>query len=304
MSAPDIAPEFARLARLAAGGLEPEGIPKGRRPEALTTLRLRHRGTSLDKVAAPVPMRVIRPKGATGRLPALLLVHGGGYVFGRARMDDRIASRFAKELGIAVVSVDYRLAPENPYPAGLEDAHAGLVWLASQPWVEATRIAVGGASAGGGLAASLAQHAHDRGAVDVAFQLLVYPMLDDRTPDREDIAAGDHRIWNKDADRTGWTAYLGQPSGTEAVPDAAVPSRRRDLTGLPPAWIGVGSADLFHDECVAYAQRLEDAGVEVDLTVAEGAVHGFERFAPRKQASRRFAAQQVEALRRGLRLQG
>lgn len=299
LPAPQVHPDYKLMTRVPVG-LTKDRIRKQRRLDPLMGLRIRHRGTTLEKRSAPVPMRIVRPKNQRTPAPALLLLHGGGYVLGNAASDDRVASRIARELGITVVSVEYRLAPEHPFPAGRDDGYAGLTWLAEQPWVDPKRIAVGGASAGGGLAAAVVQHAHDQGKVDVCFQLLVYPMLDDRSALRDDVQAGDHAVWNKDSNHVGWACYLGHEPGSADIPADAVPSRRVDLSGLPPAWIGVGSADLFHDEDVDYARRLMAAGVACELDVVEGATHGFERFAPRKALSRSFSQAQVDALRRGL----
>jgi acetyl esterase/lipase len=156
-------------------------------------------------------------------------------VLGTAAQDDLLCRRFVDNLGITVGSVDYRLAPEHPYPAPLEDCYTALTWLAGLPGVDGDRIAIGGASAGGGLAAALALLARDRAELTPVFQVLVYPMLDDRTVGRHLDDPG-HRLWNATSNRFGWTSYLG---GVD--PDAAVPARRTDLAGLPPAWVGVGT---------------------------------------------------------------
>lgn len=236
-----------------------------------------------------------RPPGATAKTPALLWIHGGGYVIGHPGQDDRLCRRFAQRLGITVASIDYRLAPEHPYPAGLEDCYAALTWLARLPSVDPDRIAIGGASAGGGLAASLAQLALDRGEVALAAQLLVYPMLDDRTVDRRDIEKPGIRLWNRSSNKFGWSAYVG-----DADPAVAVPARRENLSGLPPAWIGVGTLDLFHDEDLEYAERLKAAGVPCDVQVVEGAFHGFDGIAPKAFVSQQFFDSQCAMLQRNL----
>lgn len=253
--------------------------------------------------AAPVRLRVYRPlrngdDPPAG--PALLWLHGGGFVVGSARQDERLCATFARELGITVASVDYRLAPENPYPAGLDDCYAGLRWLHRQPAVDPARVAVGGASAGGALAAAVAQTAYDRGEVPVAFQLLAYPMLDDRTALRTDVAPGDHIVWNSTGNRFGWTSYLGAAAGSPAVTAPAAPGRREDLSGLPPAWIGVGSADLLHDESLSYAERLRAAGVPCEVAVIPGAFHGFDALVPKAAVTRDFVRRQAMALRTAL----
>ena len=152
-------------------------------------------------------VRLHQPSGAESRGPALLWIHGGGYMLGHAAQDDGLCRRFARELGITVAAVDYRLAPAHPYPAPLEDCYAALVSLAGQPSVDEGRIAVAGASAGGGLAAALALLARDRREISLAAQLLLYPMLDDRTADRPDPDARHRRLWNNTSNRLGWTAY-------------------------------------------------------------------------------------------------
>ena len=189
--------------------------------------------------------------------------------------------------------MEYRLAPEHPYPAPLEDCYSALTWLAGLASVDARRVVIGGASAGGGLAAALALLARDRAEVAPLFQLLAYPMLDDRSS-----ASGhsrDHRLWNARSNRFGWAAYLGG-----ADPEVAVPGRRTDLRGLPPAWIGVGTHDLFHDEDLAYAERLRAAGVPCQVDVIPGAFHGFDMWAPKAQVSQRFFGTQCDSLRAAL----
>lgn len=234
-------------------------------------------------------VRLFRPVDAGGPGPALLWIHGGGYVIGAAKQDDLLCHRFSTRLGITVASVEYRLAPEHPYPAPLEDCYAALTWLAGLPSVDPRRVAIGGASAGGGLAAALALLARDRAEVTPVFQLLTYPMLDDRSS----AGAGHrgYRLWNQRSNRFGWAAYLG-----DADPRVAVPARRCDLGGLPPAWIGVGSHDLFHDEDLAYAERLRDAGVPCHVDVIPGAFHGFDIWVPKAEVSQRFFDTQCDRL--------
>jgi acetyl esterase/lipase len=238
-----------------------------------------------------VGVRLYRPAGASGAGPALLWIHGGGYVIGNAAQDDVLCRRFARELGATVASVDYRLAPEHPYPTPLEDCYSVLAWLARLPSVDPARVAVGGASAGGGLAAALALLARDRAEVPLAAQLLVYPMLDDRTVDRDDLDNPGHRLWNQSSNKFGWASYLG-----DADPDIAVPARREDLSGLPPAWIGVGTLDLFHDEDLAYAERLKAVGVPCEVEVVSGAFHGFDGIASKAEVSQSFFKSQCAAL--------
>jgi len=254
-----------------------------------------------------VGVRLFRPTGVPEPAPALLWIHGGGYVIGTAQQDDRLCRQFSARVDITVASVDYRLAPEHPYPAALEDCHAALTWLAGLPAVDRGRIAIGGASAGAGLAAALALLARDRGLSDQGlssqglsdqgvtpiFQLLAYPMLDDRSSTT--AAKPNYRLWSRRSNHFGWTAYLG-----DADPRIAVPGRRDDLSGLAPAWIGVGTDDLFHDEDLAYAERLKSAGVPCDVEVIPGVFHGFDLFAPKAQVSQRFFDTQCDRLRTAL----
>jgi acetyl esterase/lipase len=251
--------------------------------------------------AAPgVALRVYRPRALAAAAPALLWLHGGGFVLGAPEQDEAVGTAWARELGITVAAVRYRLAPDHPAPAAVEDAHAGLLALAEQEHVDPQRIAVGGASAGGGLAACLAQCAHDRGGVRPVFQLLRYPMLDDRTVLRTDLDTRGVRVWTPRSNRFGWTSYLGVAPGSPDVPPYAAAARRADLAGLPPAWIGVGTLDLFHAEDLAYAQRLRAAGVPCEVVEVPGAFHGFDALAPRTGVSRTFRAQQAAALRAAL----
>lgn len=219
-------------------------------------------------------VRLYRPTEATGETPALLWIHGGGYVVGSPEQDDALCRRYVERLGFAVAAVRYRLAPQHPYPAPLEDCYSALTWLAGVPGVDAKRIAIGGVSAGGGLAAALAFLTRDRAEVTPALQLLSAPMLDDRTVD-PDLDRREFRLWNTASNRIGWTSYLGRADAS-----VAVPARREDLAGLPATWIGVGTLDLFHAEGLAYAKRLTEAGVPCHVYEAPGAFHGFDSFAP------------------------
>jgi acetyl esterase/lipase len=261
--------------------------------------------TTRDLRAGSLRLRVHSPGTHTGG--ALLWIHGGGMVIGAPRQDDRLCARMAAQLGITVVAPQYRLAPEHPFPAPQEDCLAAWTWLqahAAELGVDPARVAVGGASAGGGLAASVVNAVHDaargrsRGTEPVA-QLLIYPMLDDRTATRTDLDALDHPVWNNAANRVGWTALLLGTSrpGDDTVPAAAAPARREDLRGLPPTWIGVGDIDLFHDEDVAYARRLKAAGVPVVLDVVPGAPHGFDTLGVDAEVAARFTERALAWLR-------
>ncbi len=247
---------------------------------------------------------VYEPPVRPGPSGALLWIHGGGFVMGDPVSYHDIASRIAAELDILVVSVDYRLAPDHAFPAGLEDCYTALEWIhrnATDLGVDPARVAIGGDSAGGGLAACLAQLAHDRGELPVSFQLLVYPMLDDRTVVRADHGGTGGFVWTPASNRYGWTAYLGhEPGGAESRPYAAA-ARRADLSGLPPAWIGVGDLDLFHDEDVTYADRLAAAGVACDLVEVPGMYHGADGFFDgRAEVMTVFRQGMIAALRHGV----
>jgi len=233
---------------------------------------------------------------------ALLWIHGGGFVGGEAAMDQALCARFASELGVLVVSVEYRLAPEHPFPEPLDDCVAALRWLhgeAAALGVDPTRIAVGGASAGGGLAAATVQRAHDED-VPVAFQLLVYPMLDDRTVLAENREDRGRFVWTPASNRYGWSSYLGHAPGEAESRPYAAPGRRTDLAGLPPAWIGVGELDLFFEEDVEYVRRLEAAGVRATFVGVPGMYHGADGIAAKAPSMQRFRDGMVEALRKGL----
>ena len=235
---------------------------------------------------------------------ALLWIHGGGLVLGGPEQGHDVCTRLAEEAGVFVASVEYRLAPEHPFPAGLDDCLAALRWLHGQAAVlgiDPSRIAVGGDSAGGGLAAAVCQRALDDGGPAVAFQLLEYPMLDDRTVLRTDLDPNGVHLWTPASNRYAWTAYLGREPSLHAEPPAhAAPARRKDLAGLPPAWVGVGDLDLFLDEDVAYARRLEEAGVPCELVVVPGMWHGADSIVPSAGTSNRFRDAIVDAVSRAV----
>jgi acetyl esterase/lipase len=293
MPSTDFHPDLRRFARLA-----PRGFIGPRSLRLIRALSSRVGQKTSDDIevlvlGSGVGVRLHRPVDAEQPGPALLWIHGGGYVMGTAQQDDRLCRRFVRELGITVAAVDYRLAPEHPYPAGLEDCYSALTWLVGLPAVDPARVAIGGASAGGGLAAALALLARDRGDVTPTLQLLAYPMLDDRSGAAPKNL--NYRLWGPKSNRFGWAAYLGN-----ADPQIAVPARRDDLSGLPPAWIGVGTQDLFHDEDLAYAERLTAAGVPCHVEVVPGAFHGFDQVVPKAAVSQSFFASQCASLRTAL----
>lgn len=245
-----------------------------------------------------VPVIVYRRPSASPQ-PALLWIHGGGYILGTAE-DDR-ARVIAENLDCAVISVDYRLAPEHPFPAGPEDCHAVLNWMSAQAEalnLDSRRIAIGGASAGGGMAAGVALMNRDRHGPELAMQLLLYPMIDNlhATPSGRYV---NHPVWNQQTSFNAWEMYLAGVPGLDASPYAAA-SRADDLAGLPRTYICVGSEDLFRDEDIDYARRLLDADVPCELAVFPGLYHGGDIFVPHARISLRLTASVLSALAFGL----
>lgn len=241
--------------------------------------------------------------GKPGRRPAILHTHGGGFVSGSALSAVADLQALCRRLDCVAVTVEYRLAPETTFAGSVEDNYAGLKWLhdnAEALGVDPARIAVMGESAGGGHAALLAIAARDRGEVPVAFQSLLYPMLDDRTGTTRMKPPHVGRIvWTAASNRFGWDSFLGTRAGGRSAPAGAVPARVRDLAGLPPCWIGVGSLDLFCDEDVDYAQRLNAAGVATHLIVVPGGFHGFDNVRGAR-ITKWFNEAKIDALRAGL----
>jgi acetyl esterase/lipase len=249
--------------------------------------------------APAVRVRVHRPVGeSTGAV--LLWVHGGGHVLGAPEQDDPLLDRVVGQTGCVALAVDWRRAPEHPYPAALHDCHAVLGAVAAGlPGVDAdpAHVVVAGASSGGGVAAGLTLLARDRGEHALAGQLLIYPMLDDRELTVSSRTVTDPRVWNHESNRIGWTAYLGGLAGDD-VPATAAPARATSLAGLPPAWIATTDLDLFRDEDIDYARRLLEAGIPTELHVYPGGVHGFDLFAPDARLTQRFCRDRDEAFAR------
>ena len=241
---------------------------------------------------------------STPRLPRvdagrLLWIHGGGHVLGEAAQDDWLMAEVVADTGCTAVAVEWRRAPDDPYPAALEDCYDALCWLASTER-GAGPLVVGGASSGGGLAAGVVLQARDLGEVRIDAQLLIYPMLDDR--ERGSMrGVTDPRLWHRDVNAQAWAAYLravpGGP-GSPDVPAYAAPSRAADLSGLPDTWLATAELDGFVDENVEYAARLLQSGVPTELHVYPGAVHGFDLFAPDAAVTRRFVADRRAAFLR------
>jgi acetyl esterase/lipase len=250
-----------------------------------------------------VLVRLYRPRDATSARPALYWIHGGGLVLGNVGMDDLRCADLVEQLGIVVASVEYRLAPAFPYPTPLEDCAAGLAWLfakAETLAIDATRVAIGGGSAGAGLAAALALRLRDAGGRQPCFQLLRYPMIDDRHVTASSHEVTDGRVWNRSSNMAGWSAYLGTAAGSAEVSPYAAPSRAVDLSGLPPAIVTVGELDLFLDEDIDYAQRLIAAGVSTELHVYPHCIHGSDAMLPEADVVKRWQRDEADALRRAL----
>lgn len=287
--------------------------------ETLPAVRAAMDGITRALAAAPVPVApqevripaperhevralLLRPADHAGPLPAVLHIHGGAYIIGTPEMSVPELSETARQLGVAILSVDYRLAPEHPFPAGIEDCYTALGWLhanAAALGVDPARIAVMGESAGGGLAAALALLARDRGDYPLAFQLLDALMMDDRTCIRPRNPVTGEFIFGPDDNRFGWSCLLGGEPGQGDVSPYAAAARATRLEGLPPALIAVGALDLFLDENVDYAMRLIAAGVAVELHVYPGCPHGYV-IAADAPVSQRALRDKREALRRAL----
>ncbi|WP_155334611.1 alpha/beta hydrolase [Acrocarpospora corrugata] len=317
MSVPTPPPFDPELA--AALAVMAEFIPPSLTLETLPTLRGADiggmeedltRGGAIDVTELTVPgpagepdisLLVLRPAGEAGPVPALYNIHGGGMIMGTNRLIPTEMLDMIVELKLAVVSVEYRLAPEHPHPAPVEDSYAGLVWTAKHAGeigVDPARILVMGASAGGGLAAAVALLARDRGGPALIGQLLLCPMIDDRNDTVSSHQMAGLGIWDRISNDTGWTALLGDRRGGPDVSPYAAPARATDLSGLPPAFIDVGSAETFRDEDVAYATRIWQAGGVAELHVWPGGFHGFDMMAPHAAISQEAKAARLRWLRR------
>lgn len=320
-NAPSFDPELgAALAALGSGAREPftpENLAARQERDAAarsrpTVRELRADGRfEVEELRVPGPpggrdvtLVSARPAGADGPLPLLYYLHGGGMIMGNAwSVLPRLLREWALPLGLAVVSVEYRLAPRTRYPGPLEDCYAGLVWTAehaAELGIDADRVIVGGKSAGGGLAAALALLTRDRGGPVPIGQLLLCPMLDDRgeTFSSHQLAGVD--TWDRTSNATAWQAALGDRYGAADLPPYAAPARATDLSGLPPAYVDVGSAETFRDEGVAYADAIWRAGGQAELHVWPGAFHGFDTIAPRAALSRDARDARTRWLRRVL----
>lgn len=273
------------------------------RPPVPPTNVSRQRVMAAGRDGAPeVGLDVYRPGDASGPTGCIYHIHGGGYVLGSAAEMEFFLRPLAQELGCAIVSVDYRLSPETAHPGPVEDCYAGLAWVfanAAALGVDPARVGVMGQSAGGGLAAGLALLVRDRAEYRLAFQHLIYPMIDDRTCTGPAHPMAGEFIWNRGSNCFGWSALLGQEPGAADISPYAAASRAGDLAGLPPTYIMTGALDLFVDEDIAYAQRMIAAGVPTELQVYPGAYHGFDA-SPDAAVSQRARDDRTAALRRAL----
>ena len=287
-------PITSGFGRALTRSLLPLLLPKVKTPAGITIEQL--------KTPAGLKLRIYAPAGQNSRA-AMLYIHGGGMIIGSPAMDDALLSSIASELDIVIVSPEYRLAPEHPYPAAMDDCHSAWQWiqgnLASRG-IDSTRIAIGGESAGGGLAAGLVLRIHDEGGPQPVAQWLFCPMLDDKTALDRSLDDVDHFVWNNKMNLVGWTSYLGKDIGSDKVSVYAAPARREDLRGLPKAWIGVGDVELFFEENKAYANKLTAAGVPCELDVVSGAPHAFEGVAPESQLARDYMARAKSWLKKAL----
>ncbi|GFG49098.1 hypothetical protein MAGR_05390 [Mycolicibacterium agri] len=254
------------------------------------------------RIDGDVEVVVLAPEHQSVPGPGVLWLHGGGMCAGTAQLEVQPTSRLVPPLGAVAVLPNYRLAPENPFPAGFDDCMAALQWMvenADELGIDPGRIAVAGASAGGGLAAAVAQRAFDEG-IPLRAQAMVYPMLDDRTALRDDFVGRGELTWTPSSNKWAWTAYLGREPRMSDAPEYAAPARRTALAGLPPAWIGVGDLDLFYDESVDYAERLKMEGVVCEPIVVPGMYHIADGVAQNAPSMKRFHAGMVDFLRHHL----
>ena len=249
--------------------------------------------------APDVRVRIYEPAKKTQECPGLLFIHGGGYILGNPEMSDDNCQQLVLEIGCVIVSVDYRLAPEHPFPEPLEDCYAALKWFSENTkelGVDPARIATIGMSAGGGLTAALSLLARDRKGPPIVFQMPLYPMLDDRNTTYSSHEITDARVWSRDKNIFGWAMYLGTENRTE-VSKYAAPARETDLSGLPPTYTCIGELDVFRDETIDYVTRLIQAGVSTEFHIYPGCFHGFDAFVPTAEISMRAVNEYIQVLK-------
>jgi acetyl esterase/lipase len=313
---PPFDPELAAALEIVGAQIPPsvtaEMLPAMREGTALMAISdedLRRGGTfEVQELSVPGPLGapeisllVCRPAGARAPLAAIYHTHGGGMILGNNRVGIQDMLDWAQELQLVVVSVEYRLAPDHPHPAPVEDCYAGLTWTAdhaAELGIDPERIIIAGSSAGGGLAAAVALLARDHGGPALAGQMLMCPMIDDRNDTPSSLQMAGRGVWDRTSNDTGWTALLGAERGGPDVSPYAAPARAGDVSGLPPAFIDVGSAETFRDEDVTYATRIWQAGGRAELHVWPGGFHGFDLMAPQAAISQDAKAARVRWLRR------
>ncbi|WP_405539420.1 alpha/beta hydrolase [Streptomyces sp. NBC_00075] len=313
---PEIAAGLALLGDSAVVTVTPDGIEDLRRAQMMATASdedLRRGGTlEFHELTVPGPpdspdisVLVCRPTVLTAPTAAIFHTHGGGMVVGSNRSGIEPYLDWAVEFGLIVVSVEYRLAPEHPDPAPVEDCYAGLLWVgehAEELGIDPNRLLISGASAGGGLAAGVALMARDHAGPTLAGQLLVCPMLDDRNETPSSYMLEGEGVWDRTSNLTGWNALLGDRRGGPDVSTYAAPARETDLSGLPPAFIDVGEVEVFRDEAVDYASRIWQAGGSAELHIWPGGVHGFDTIFPQAAVSQAAQAARTDWLHRLLSL--
>jgi acetyl esterase/lipase len=296
------------LALLDSSSISPDALKEARERAAIAaTLAPANPAVQTEEVwiegiggAPAVRAMLYSPVTRSGPCPGLLDIHGGGYLIGTPEIGTALNQILVEQLGFIVLSVDYRLAPETVFPGALEDCYAALRWLhaeADRLGVDAGRIGVTGASAGGGLAAALALYVRDKGESLLAFQHLIYPMIDDRSSVGQVNPNIGQFVWTQELNHFGWSSLLGQEPGGEGISHHAAAARAVDLTGLPPTYLAVGALDLFLRENLDYATRLAEAGVPVELHVYPGAYHGYQ-VAATAAVTQRSAADSLGALKR------
>jgi acetyl esterase/lipase len=308
---PELIPALEQAYRQAPVTLTPGNLAESRRAEldgtpSLEVLasggaRLQERLVPGPDGAPDVSLLVISPPAAGGPFPGLFHTHGGGMVMGNNRTGLETMIGWVTDPGLVIVSVEYRLAPEHPFPAGVEDCYAGLAWTAghaAELGIDPRRLVVGGASAGGGLAAACSLMARDRGGPALAGQMLIYPMLDDRPGPGSAQELDGEGIWDSGSNAAAWAMLLGDRRGRDGVSPYAAPARARDLSGLPPAYLELGSVETLRDEDLSYAQRIWAAGGNAELHVWPGGFHAFDLIAPETALARAALEVRLAWLRR------
>jgi acetyl esterase/lipase len=308
---PELVPALEQSYARAPVTLTPSNLAECRRAELEDTPSLEvlaQGGAELEERLAPGPsgasqvsLLIIRPPGGHGLLPGLFHTHGGGMVMGNNRTGLETMIGWVMDPGLVIVSVEYRLAPEHPFPDGVEDCYAGLAWTAEHApelGIDAHRLVVGGGSAGGGLAAACAQMARDRGGPALAGQMLIYPMLDDRAATGSSQELDGEGVWDSASNQTAWGMLLGDRRGQDGVSPYAAPARATDLSGLPPAYLELGSVETLRDEDLNYARRIWAAGGSAELHVWPGGFHAFDLIAPGSALARAALEVRLAWLRR------